>query len=132
VFGRPPQSFSALPEPNSPSEVADTLLSHFFPPYPPPPRLLSLVDHEDYPPLTAQEISRALTRLSNTCAPGPDQIPYSVRKTLYCRKLSLLLPPLNPLLIHCFHPPSLKKSLGLILNKAGKSSYDISCLHPFP
>ena len=39
-------------------------------------------------------------------------------------KPSLLPSLLDPLLAHGFHPPSLKKVLGIVLDKPGKPSYD--------
>ena len=39
-------------------------------------------------------------------------------------KPSLLPSLLDPMLAHGFHPPSLKKALGIVLDKAGKLSYD--------
>jgi len=51
-------------------------------------------------------------------------MPYSVWKSVHRIKPSLLPSLLDPLLAHGFHPPSLKKALGIILDKPGKSSYD--------
>ena len=124
VFGRPPQRFPDLPGASDPAEVAETLLHHFFPPKPPPPPLLHLAHYEDYTPLTSEEISRALSKSANTTAPGPDHIPYSVWKSVHRLKPSLLPSLLDPLLAHGFHPPSLKKALGIVLDKPGKPSYD--------
>jgi len=70
------------------------------------------------------EISRALSKSSNTSAPGPDHIPYSVWKAVHSIMPSLLRSLLDPLLAHGFHSPSLKKALGIVLDKPGKSSYD--------
>jgi len=61
---------------------------------------------------------------SNTSAPGPDHIPYSVWKLVHRLKPALLPSLLDPLLAHGFHPPSLKKALGIVLHKPGKPSYD--------
>jgi len=100
------------------------LLHHFFPPKPPPPPVLRLTHYEDYTPLTSGEISRAHSESSNISAPGPDHIPYSVWKSVH-RVKTFLLPSLqDPLLAHGFHPPSLKKALGIVLNKPGKLSYN--------
>jgi len=124
AFGRTPQRFPDLPGASDPAEVAETLLDHLFPPKPPPPPLLHLARYEDYTPLTSEEISRALSESSNTSAPGPDHIPYSVWKSVHRLKPSLLSSLLDPLLAHGFHPPSLKKALGIVLDKPGKPSYD--------
>jgi len=125
AFGRPLQRFPDLPGASDPAEVAETLLDHFFPSKPPPPMLLRLMQYEDYTPLTSEEISRALSKSSNTSAPGPDHIPYSVWKSVHRIKPSLLPSLLDPLLAHGFHPPSLKKALGIVLDKVGKPSYDL-------
>jgi len=124
AFGRPPQRFPDLPGASNPAEVAETLLDHFFPSKPPSPPLLRLTRYEDYTPLTSMEISRALSKSSNTSAPGPNHIPYSVWKSVHHIKSSLLPSLLDPLLAHGFHPPSLKKALGIVLDKPGKPSYD--------
>jgi len=124
AFGRPPQRFPDLPGASKPAEVAETLLHHCFPPKPPPPPLLRLTRHEDYTPLTSKEISRALSKSSNTSPPVPDHITYSVWKSVYRLKPSLLPSLLDPLLAHGFHPPSLKKALGIVLDKPGKPAYD--------
>jgi len=124
TFGRPPQMFPDLPGASDPVKVAETLLYHLFPPTPPPPPLLRLTHHTDYIPLTSEEISRALSKSSITSAPGSDHIPYSVWKSVHRLKPSLLPSLLDPLLAHGFHPPSLKKALGIVLDKPGKPSYD--------
>jgi len=124
AFGRPPQRFPDLPGASNPAEVAETLLHHFFPSKPPPPPLLRLKRYEDYTALTSEEVSRALSKSSNTSAPGPANIPYSVWKSVHRIKPSLLPSLLDPLLAHGFHPPALKKALSIVLDKPGKPSYD--------
>jgi len=47
-----------------------------------------------------------------------------VWKSVHHIKPSLLPSLLDPLLAHGFHPPSLKKALGIVLDKPGKPSYD--------
>jgi len=121
AFGRPPQRFPDLPGASNPAEVAETLLDHFFPSKPPPPPLLRLTHYEDYTPLTSEEVSRALSKSSNTSAPGPDHIPYSVWKSVHRFKPSLLPSLLDALLAHGFHPPSLKKAQELSSTKRAKS-----------
>jgi len=125
AFGRPPQRFPDLPGASDPAKVAETLLDHFFPSKPPPPPLLRLTHYEDYTPITSGEISRALSKSSNTSAPGTDHIPYSVWKSVHRIKPSLLSSLLDPLLAHGFRPPSLKKALCIVLDKPGKPSYDL-------
>ena len=124
AFGRPPQRFPDLPGASDPTELAETLLQHFFPSKPPRPPLLRLSRYEDYTPLTSEEISRALSKSSNTSTPGPDHIPYSVWKSVHRIKPSLLPSLLDPVLAHSFHPPCLKKALGIVLDRPGKPSYD--------
>ena len=119
-----PQRFPDLPGASDPAEVAETLFYHFLTSKPPPPPLLRLTHYEDYSSLTSEEISRALSKSSNTSAPGPDHIPYSVWKSVHRLKPSLLPSLLNPLLAHGFHTPSLKKALGIVLDKLGKPLYD--------
>ena len=124
AYGRPPQRFPDLPGASDPAEVAETLLDHFFPSKPPPAPLLRLTHYEDYTPLTSEEISRALSKTSHTCAPGPDYIPYFVWKSVHRIKSSVLPSLLDPLLAHGFHPPSRKKALGIDLDKPDKPSYE--------
>ena len=100
------------------------LLNDIFPSQPPPPPLLRLACYEDYTSLTSDEISSALFKSSNTSAPGPNYILYSVWKSVHRIKPSLLPFLLDPLLAHGFHPPSLKKALGMVLDKSGKPSYN--------
>jgi len=101
-----------------------TLLHHFFPPKPPPPSPLRLERHEDYTPLTSEEVSTALSKFSNTSAPGPDNMRYSVWKSVHRLKPSLLPSLLDHLLAHGLPPPFLKKALVIVLDKPGKPSYD--------
>jgi len=122
AFGRPPQRFPDLPGATDPAEVAETLLHHFFRPKPPPPSLLCLIRPKDYAPLTSEEVSRALAKSSNTSAPGPNHIPYSVWRSVHRLNPSLLPSLLDPLLTHGFHTPSFKKTLGIVLDKPGKPS----------
>jgi len=75
AFGHPPQRFPDLPEASDPAQVAETLLHHLCPLKPPPAPLVHLKCQEDYTPVTSEVISRALSKSSNTSAPGPDHIP---------------------------------------------------------
>jgi len=47
-----------------------------------------------------------------------------VWKSVHRLKPSLLPSLLDPLLAHVFHPPALKKALGIVLDKLGKPAYD--------
>jgi len=67
--------FPSLPGAETPQQMNDVLLDHFFPPkepFLPPPRLRP---HESAPPLTTDEIAAALSKCSPTSSPGPDGIP---------------------------------------------------------
>ena len=113
AFGHPPQRFPTLPTANGPEEVAEALLTNFFPLRAPLTHLLSLACHEDYTPLTLEEVSRALARSLNTSTAAPDHIPYYVWKCLHHLKSSLLPSLLDPLLAHGFPPPPSRKPLVL-------------------
>src|SRR5205807_562700 len=75
------------------------------------------------PPLDKEEIQRALSKSSNSSAPGPDQIPYGVWKKVHSINPDILLSLLNPLILYGFHPLSLKKANGVVLSKPGKPDY---------
>jgi len=113
-----------LPGASKPADGAETLLHHLLTPKPLPPPLFRLVRHEDYTLLTSDVISRALSPSLNTSALGPDHIQYSVWKSVHPLKPYLLPSLLDPMLANGFHTPSLKKALGIILDKQGKRSYD--------
>src|SRR5437899_3231708 len=70
-----------------------------------------------------EEIQRALSKSSNSVAPGPDQIPYGVWKRVYSINLDILISLLNPLILYGFHPLSLKKANGVVLLKLGQPDY---------
>ena len=67
----------------SPEDINRDLLAHFFPanqaPFPSPPPLKDKFG----PPLTTEEVSYVLSKSSNTSAPGPHTIPYSVWKRIH-------------------------------------------------
>jgi len=128
AVGKALEAFTTLPcparaTPNSLSrwfDISSTRLTSLLTSHAPSKRPC----HEDYTPLTSEEVSRALSKSSNTSAPSPDHIPYSVWKLVHRIKPSLLSSLLDPLLAHGFHPPCLKKALGIVLDKPGKPSYD--------
>ena len=96
----------------------------FFPPQLPRPLPSILGPFADCTALTADEISTALTKCSPCSAPGPDTIPYSVWKSLHRLAPDILTALLSPLLLLGHHPSSMKMSIGVVLDKPGKPSYD--------
>jgi len=102
----------------------NVLLEHFFPPkepFSPPPRL---GPHNAVAPLTTEEIAAALSKCSPTSAPGPDGIPYSTWKQVTKINPSILLQILAPLVLLGYHPVSLKRSKGVVLDEPVKPSYE--------
>src|SRR5437879_6056849 len=96
------------------------LLLHFFPPKSSPPSPLILRPFKHVPQLDKEEIQRALSKSSNSSAPGPDQIPYGVWKRVHSINPNILISLLNPLLLYGFHPLSFKKANVVVLSKPGK------------
>ena len=116
--------FPHLPGANSPVEINEALLDHFFPPKPELPPLGRLHRHSSAVPLTKEEIAAALAKSSPSSAPGPNGVPYSVWKKVNTANPSLLLDLLAPLVAFGYHPTSLKHANGVVLDKPGKPSYD--------
>jgi len=80
-----------------------------------------------------------LARPAPSSAPRPDMTLNCDWKRIHNVALNLILDLLAPLLSHGFHPPSLKKADGIVLDKAGKPSCDlpstfrlIVLVKPFP
>jgi len=124
AYGRAQPRFPSLPGLETPLQMHNVLLEHFFPPkepISPPPRLRP---HNSVPPLTTEEIATALSKCSPTSALGPDRIPYSTWKQVNKINPSILLQILAPLVILGYHPGSLKSSNGVVLDKPGKPSYE--------
>jgi len=80
--------------------------------------------HKLVPPLTTDEVAKALWKCSPTSAPGPDGIPYSTWKQVHKTNPSILFLILAPLVFLGYHPASLKGSNGVVLDKPGKPSYE--------
>jgi len=74
--------------------------------------------------LDASDIERALARSSPSSAPGPDRTPNSVSKCINKAVPDLMISLLSPLVSHGFHPPSLKRADGIVLDKPCKPSND--------
>jgi len=122
--GRAQPRFPSLPGAETPSQMNNVLLDHFFPPkepFSPPPRLSP---NKSAPPVTTDEIVSALAKCSPTSAPGPDGIPYSTWKQVNKINPSILLHILAPLVLLGYQPISLKSSNGMVLDKPGKPSYE--------
>jgi len=116
--------FPSLPGAETPLQMNNVLLDHFFPPeepFSPRPRLRP---RRSAPPLTRDEIAAALSKCSPTSALGPDGIPYSTRKQVNKINPSILLQILAPLVLLGYHPASLKGSNSVVLDKPGKPSYE--------
>ena len=64
------------------------------------------------------------SKSSPSSAPGPDEDPYLVWKKVNHRNPEILLALLAPLVEVGYHPPSLKHTNGVVLDKPGKPSYD--------
>jgi len=84
--GRPPDRLRTLKNASSPTEISNTLLQDFFPPRPSPPSPLILPAFKDVPPVLPSEVSSALRKSSNTSAPGPSGLPYSIWKQVHMAK----------------------------------------------
>jgi len=67
--------------------------------------------------LEASEIERGLDHSSPSSAPGPDMTPNSVGKRIDRVVPSHILNRLTPLMSHGFHPPSVKKAGGIVLDQ---------------
>jgi len=124
AIGRVTPRFLNLWEANSLEKVNNTLLAHLF-----PSKLLPIVPtilspYQGYMPLMASEITLALRKCSSSSALGPDTIPQTVWKRVHLVSPQLLTDLLDPLIKFEYHPTSMKKANGVVLNKPGKLSYD--------
>jgi len=124
AYRRAQPRFPSLPGAETPTQMNNVLLDHFFPlkePFSPPPRLRP---NRSATPLMTDEIATALSKCSPTSAPGPDGIPYSVWQQVNKINPTILLRILAPLVLLGYHPASLKSSNGVALDKPGKPSYE--------
>ena len=124
TYGRSQPRFPSLPGAETPQQMNQVLLDHFFSPKDPFTPPLRLRPHKTAPPLTTEEIAAALSKCSPTSAPGPDGIPYSTWKQVNKINPSILLATLAPLVSQGYHPASLKGSNGVVLDKPGKPSHE--------
>src|SRR5437879_486856 len=116
--------FPNIPDANTLAKINSVLLDHFFLSSPSLPVPAILRPHLNCPPLLPSEITTVLRKCSPSSAPGPDSIPYLVSKIVHLTAPHLLTELLNPPLQFGYHPASLKKANGLVLDKPGKPSYD--------
>ena len=124
AYGHAQPRCPSLPGAETPQQMNNVLLDHFFPskePVSAPPRLRP---PKSVPPLTTEKIAAALSMCSLTSAPGPDGIPYSTWQQVKKINPSILLQILAPLVLLGYHPASLKGSNGVVLDKPGKPSYE--------
>ena len=124
VAPRKTPRFPELHGANSPVEINESLLNHFFPPKPELPPRSRLHHNPSAVPLTKEEIAAALAKSYPSSAPGPDGVPYSVWKKVNAIHPDLLLDLLSPLVSFRYHPTSLKHANGVVLDKPGKASYN--------
>ena len=125
-MARPPPRFPELPGAVTLLELNKALHNHFFPGEPPRPVDSILLPFRDCPALAADDVARALARLSPWSAPGPDLTPNSVWKRIYRVAPHLNHDHLAQLVSHGVHLPSFKMTDSIVLNKPGKPSYDLS------
>jgi len=122
--GRAPPRFPSLPGAETPQQMNQARLGHFFPPkaaVTPPPRLRP---HISTPRLTKEEIAHAVCKSSPSSAPVPDGIPYLTWKRVNANNPSILLLIISPLVSLGYLPASMKVANGVVLDKPGKPSYE--------
>jgi len=124
AIGRPPPCLPELPKASTPLELNKALLDHFFPGAPLAPTTSILLPFKDCRELVSSEVERALAHSSTSSASGPDSIPNSVWKKINKTSLHLTLKLLSPLVSYGFHPQSLKRADGIVLDQPGKPTYD--------
>jgi len=122
VAPRKTPRFPSLPDASNPVAINSALLDHFFPPEDHLPGRGRLKNNPSATPLTKKEIKLALSKSSPSPAPGPDGIPYSVWKKVNLINPTILVNLLSPLVDCGYHPPSLRTTNGVVLDKPGKAS----------
>ena len=100
------------------------MISHFFPTTEEPTTNAIYPVFDACPTVIKEEVSWVLVKSSPSSAPGPDTIPYSVRKRLHKLHPDILLNLVDPLVQMGYHPAALKRAEGVVLDKPGKPSYD--------
>jgi len=121
--GSAPDRFPKHENASSSPEINNILLQHLFPPIPSPPPPLILPAFKDVTLVLPVEVSSALRKSSNTSAPGPSGIPYSIRKQVHKANKRLLPSLFTPLLTHGYHPLAMEKANGIVLDKPHKPDY---------
>jgi len=125
VAPRKTPRFPSLPGASGPGTINNALLDHFFPPTDPLPNRGRLKTSPSATSLTEEEMKLALSKSYPSSALGPDGIPYSVWKKVNLINPSTLLELPSPLVAFGYHHPSLKTANRVVLDKAGKASYDL-------
>jgi len=123
AYGQAPDRFPSFPTATSPSQINSPLLNHFFPAQCPPTTSHILPTYPSTPLVSAAGAADALRKSANISAPGPDGIPYAIRKKVNKLNSFFLTSLLSPLLIHGHHPASLKRADGIVVSKPGKADY---------
>ena len=123
--GRQAPRFPSFPDQDTPEGINKALLAHFFCSTPPPINApLTLSPYPDYFHLSQGEITLALSKSSNTSAPGPDTISYDVWKQVHRSCPALLTKLVSPLVQYGHNPACLKRANGIVLDKPSKAAYD--------
>lgn len=73
--------------------------------------------------ITAEEVSKAITRVKADKAPGPDGIPNRILKILGTTLVERLLPIFNACATLSYHPRTFKEATTIVFKKPGKDDY---------
>jgi len=122
--GRAPAHCPSLPGAETPQQMNEALLGHFFPHKAafPPARLRP---HLSAPRLTIKEVASALSKSSCSLASGLNGIPYLTWKKVNAINPSILLQVLSSPISLGYHPASLTVAKRVVLDKPGKPSYEL-------
>src|SRR5437879_2102096 len=122
VLGKSPTRFPNIPNTDTPAKINSALLDHFFPSSSSLLLPTILRPYLNCSPLLLLEITAILRKCSPSSVPGPDSISYSVWKVVHLTTPRLLVDLLSPPLRFGYHPVSLRRANGVVLDKSGKLS----------